>query len=420
MSKQKQSQYQEVLDLLEEIASEDLGYQKSDYAALLVPEREITVSLPVTMDNGEVRVFQGYRIQNSSVRGPFKGGVRYHPKVSKDEVNALALLMSLKCAVADIPYGGGKGGISVDPKKLSRNELERLSRRYFNAIAPVIGVKMDIPAPDVNTNAEIMGWFMDEYCRFVGHHEPAIVTGKPIEAGGSLGRNEATGRGVKVITDLLAKRKGFKPEETTINIQGSGNAGLVAALLLDEAGYKITGLSNSQRSVFNPGGFDLTDVSLGHPSEENLAILLKQAGSEEFGVTDILTKPCTFLIPAALENQINASNADQVKAQFVVEAANGPTSSEGENILHSKGIEVMPDIVANAGGVICSYFEWVQNLEYQYWTLEEVNSKLEQKMTRMFNEVMAVHDEKQVSYRRAAFIIAVDRIIKASLCKGKF
>ncbi len=419
MSTKNHSQYQDTLDLVIEIAK-GLGYQNADYAALLVPERELSVSLPVTMDNGEVKVFQGFRVQNSSVRGPYKGGVRFHPDVDKDEIMDLALLMSLKCAVADIPYGGGKGGISVDPKELSEGELERLSRKYFAAIAPVIGVKTDIPAPDVNTNAKIMGWFMDEYSKIVGHREPAIVTGKPINVGGSLGRNEATGRGVKVITHLFAQRKNLKPEETAIVIEGAGNAGLIAALLLDELGYKITGLSNSKRSVYNPNGFDLSEICEANSSEENLAKLLGQPGSEEGGVKDVLYKPCDFLIPAALENQINEENADRIQAKYIIEAANGPVSSKGEDILLANGKDIIPDIVANAGGVTCSYFEWVQNLQYESWSEEKVNRKLEEKMTRMFENMVAVKEEKNISYRRAAFVIAVERMIEALQCKGKF
>lgn len=419
MAEKVKSQYQEILGLVEEIA-DNLGYKKADYARMLVPEREITVSLPVALDDGEVKIFQGFRIQNSSARGPYKGGVRFHPNVDKEHVMVLALLMSLKCSVANIPFGGAKGGVAVDPKKLSENELERLSRKYFAAIAPNIGPKTDIPAPDVNTNAQIMGWFMDEYSRIIGHREPAIVTGKPVEIGGSLGRNEATGRGVKIITHLFAQKKHRRPEETTVVVQGAGNAGLVAALLLHQEGYKVIGLSNSQRSVVNRAGFSMENVHLGNSSEQNLSILLNQPGSEELGVKDILYVDCDFLIPAALENQINGENAGRVQAKYIVEAANGPITSDGEDILLARGIDVLPDILSNAGGVICSYFEWVQNLQYQSWTEEKVNQRLEEKMTKMFHDVVAIKEEKGVSYRRAAFIIAVDRIIKANKYNGKF
>lgn len=419
MSSQKKSQYQETLDLIVEIAN-SLGYQQADYAPLLVPERALSVSLPVTMDNGDIKVFQGFRIQNSSVRGPYKGGVRFHPNVNKDEIMILALLMSLKCAVADIPYGGAKGGISVDPKALSEGELERLSRKYFAGIAPIIGIKTDIPAPDVNTNSQIMGWFMDEYSKRVGHREPAIVTGKSVNMGGSLGRNEATGLGVKDIVHLFAQRKNLIPEKTDIVVQGAGNVGLIAALLLDQQGYKICGLSNSKKSVYNAKGLDLSKISEKQSTDQILATLLEQQGSEQGNAKDILYHPCDFLIPAALENQINAENADRIQAKYIIEAANGPVSSQGEDILLAKGIDIIPDIVANAGGVICSYFEWVQNLQYQSWTLEKVNRNLEEKMTKMFEDVTTVKETKKISYRRAAFMIAIERMIEALHFKGKF
>lgn len=419
MSKKKLSQYQETLASLEKIA-QDLGYEESDYITLLSPERELIVSLPVAMDDGSIKTFQGYRIQDDSGRGPYKGGIRYHHDVNIEEVRDLALLMSLKCAVADIPYGGAKGGVTVDVQKLSENELERLTRRYAEKISPVIGPEIDIPAPDVNTNAKIMGWFVDEYSKIVGQKTPSIVTGKPIFAGGSLGRNEATGLGVKTITHAFAQKKNFKPKETRVVIQGTGNVGLMAAKFLAEEGYNITTLSNIAGAVYNKKGFDISEIALEYGDQKNFDLLLKQEGSKEIDANEMLYTECDILIPAALQNQIREDNADKVKAKFVVEAANAPISVKGEEILISKGIEVLPDILCNAGGVTCSYFEWVQNLQHFAWTLEEVNRKLIQKMMKAFAAIIEIKEAKNLTYREAAMRIAVERLIQAHSFQGKF
>lgn len=419
MSEQKLSQYQETVQSVKKIA-EDLGYKESDYITLLSPERELTVSLPVTMDDGSVRVYHGYRIQDNSARGPYKGGVRYHPDVEIEEVRDLALLMSLKCSVADIPYGGAKGGITVDSRELSETELERLTRKYAEKIYPVIGPEIDIPAPDMNTNAKIMGWFRDEYSKIAGVQVPAIVTGKPVEVGGSLGRNEATGLGVKTVTHLFAQSQNFVPEETRIVVQGTGNVGLISAQLLAEEGYKIIAISNIAGAVLNLNGLDVSVMDLKNGDQKNYDLLLAQSGSQEIPMEEFLFTECDILIPAALQNQIHAENADKINTKLIVEAANAPVSAEGEAILVNKGVKLLPDILCNAGGVICSYFEWVQNLQYFSWTLEEVNQKLIAKMTSAFEEVLKVQAEQKGTYREAALRIAVDKLIQAAKFKGKF
>ncbi|MDI9490870.1 MAG: Glu/Leu/Phe/Val dehydrogenase [Clostridiaceae bacterium] len=419
MSEQKLSQYQETVQSVKKIA-EDLGYKESDYITLLSPERELTVSLPVTMDDGSVRVYHGYRIQDNSARGPYKGGVRYHPDVEIEEVRDLALLMSLKCSVADIPYGGAKGGITVDSRELSETELERLTRKYAEKIYPVIGPEIDIPAPDMNTNAKIMGWFRDEYSKIAGVQVPAIVTGKPVEVGGSLGRNEATGLGVKTVTHLFAQSQNFVPEETRIVVQGTGNVGLISAQLLAEEGYKIIAISNIAGAVLNLNGLDVSVMDLKNGDQKNYDLLIAQSGSQEIPMEEFLFTECDILIPAALQNQIHAENADKINTKLIVEAANAPVSAEGEAILVNKGVKLLPDILCNAGGVICSYFEWVQNLQYFSWTLEEVNQKLIAKMTSAFEEVLKVQAEQKGTYREAALRIAVDKLIQAAKFKGKF
>lgn len=419
MSKQKMSQYQETLQSLKKIAR-DRGYEEQEYINLLSPDRELVVSLPVAMDDGNVKVFQGYRIQDNSARGPYKGGVRYHPDVNIEEVRDLALLMSLKCAVADIPYGGAKGGVTVDVSNLSEAELERLTRRYAEKITPIIGSETDIPAPDMNTNAKIMGWFMDEYSKIAGKKTPSIVTGKPIFAGGSLGRNEATGLGVKTITHAFAQKKELQAADTRVVIQGTGNVGLLAGKFLAEEGYIITTMSNISGAVNNPKGFDLSSLDLAHGDQKNYDLLLAQDGSKVIDAEEMLFTECEILIPAALQNQIREDNADKVKANFVVEAANAPITAKGEEILLKNGIDVLPDILCNAGGVTCSYFEWVQNLQHFSWTLDEVNTKLVSKMMSAFDAIMKMKEENNFSYREAAMHIAVERIIQAQKFQGKY
>lgn len=419
MADRNLSQYQENLVSIQQIA-EELGYTKSDYISLLSPEREIKVSLVVAMEDGTNRVFEGYRIQDNSSRGPYKGGVRYHPEVEIGEVYNLALLMSLKCAVSDIPYGGAKGGIAVDVNELTKRELERLTRRYAEKIYSFIGVEVDIPAPDVNTNAQIMGWFSDEYAKIAGKRIPGIVTGKPLELGGSPGRAESTGRGVKIVTHLFTDKLGYHPDDTRIVVQGIGKVGLIAAQLLAEEGYKIVGLSNVLGAVYNENGFDVSKLSVDFGDQKNLDLLLAQKGAKQIPAQELLFLDCEVLIPAALEKQIHGDNAHKIKAKIVIEGANAPVTQDGERILQERGIEILPDILCNAGGVICSYFEWVQNLQHFTWTEEEVNEKLFRKMKSAYENVIRVKEEQNVTYRHAAMRIAVDRLVKAALSGGIF
>lgn len=375
---------------------------ENDYLSFLYPERELKVSFPMKMDNGKVRVFEGYRVQHSTLRGPAKGGFRYHPAVDENEVRALAAWMTFKCAVVGIPYGGGKGGVTVDPATLSKNELERMTRKFTEAIAPIVGPYKDIPAPDVNTNGEIMGWFMDEYSKLAGINSPAVVTGKPIILGGSLGRVEATGRGVMIVTRELYKKLGKDIKDARIVVQGFGNVGGNAARLLSGLGAKIIGISDVNGGYYNKDGLDLSNFEKG----------------TKITNAELLELDCDVLIPAALENQINEKNAAKIKAKYIVEGANGPTTVEADKILESRGITIVPDILANAGGVACSYFEWVQNLANYYWTEFEVNTKLNDIMCRAFEEVYAMHLAQKVSLRAAAYMTALKRLVDTQKARG--
>ena len=411
--------YQNMLDVLDEAAT-NLGYTYNDYVTLRYPERELTVAVPVEMDDGRVEVFTGYRIQHSSSRGPCKGGIRFHPDVNPDEVKALAAWMTWKCAVVNIPYGGAKGGVQVDPTQLSKKELMRLTRRYTAAILPILGPEKDhIPAPDVNTNAAVMGWIMDTYSMFMGYPVPGVVTGKPIEIGGSLGRHEATGRGVSIITDEIAFRKGIDLQKCSIAIQGFGNVGGTTAKIFYDKGYRVIAVSDFSGGIFNHNGLDIGDV----------ANFVSQSGSlREYsakGVTaisnqELLTLDVDILIPAALENQIDENIANDIKAKIVVEGANGPTTVEADKILSEKDVTLVPDILANAGGVVVSYFEWVQNLQAIFWDEHEVNSMLKKIMLRSFDEVYRLSSEKKVSLRMASYMLALDRVVKAKKIRGIF
>ncbi|KAI4454077.1 glutamate dehydrogenase [Holotrichia oblita] len=368
-------------------AADALGLENSDYEHLLYPEREVKVNFPVQMDNGSIRIFEGYRVQHCSLMGPYKGGIRFHPNVDENEVKALSAWMTFKCAVAGIPYGGGKGGVVVDPGKLSKSELERLTRKFTSCIAPVIGERTDIPAPDVGTNAEIMGWFADEYGKIAGKKTPAIVTGKPLEKGGSLGRTEATGRGVCIaarlaVGDLTGKR---------VVIQGFGNVGSYAALFLHEAGAKIIAVSNSSGGCYNNDGLDF--CKLDFCKIKNIAELENMKGVKKITNRELLELDCDILIPAALENQITKDNASNIKAKYIIEGANGPTTAEADTILNKRGIIIVPDILANCGGVIVSYFEWLQNLESKRWTLETINDKLEKVLTEAYKNTGGTIDK---------------------------
>ncbi len=397
-----------------------LKLDENDYAFLLYPERELKVSLPVKMDNGKTEVFEGYRVQHSSVLGPSKGGIRYHQNTDIDEVKALACWMALKCSVAGIPYGGGKGGIKVDPARLSKRELEELTRKYACAIAPIIGEKKDIPAPDVNTNGQIMAWFCDAYSKSTGSFTPSVVTGKPLEIGGSLGRTEATGRGVMLTVRELLSHLGKDIRGMRVAVQGNGNVGGTTVKLLGELGCRIVAVSDVSGAVFSADGLDSEKI-FGYSTEHRL--LRDFDGDVEFtegtaGNAALLTCDTDILIPAALENQITAENAGEIKAKYIVEAANGPTSIEADEILEKRGITVVPDILANSGGVIVSYFEWVQNLQYHAWTLEKVNAELEEKLTSAFENVFEISRKYSCTMRMAAYMAAIKRIVTAASLRG--
>ncbi len=411
--------YQNMLDVMD-MAAKKLGLSENDYITFKYPERELKVSIPVEMDDGSTKVFQGYRIQHSSTRGPYKGGVRYHQDVNMDEVKALAAWMSFKCAVVNIPYGGGKGGITVDPSKLSKNELRRLTRRYVASILPLIGPEQDIPAPDVNTNGEIMAWFMDTYSMFKGYSVPAIVTGKPIEIGGSLGRVEATGRGVMLTATHILNHLGMELEGLRVAVQGSGNVGGVAAILLQKLGCKIVAMSDVSGGLYCADGLDAEELASYYKNTGKFFDSYEKDGVSHISNTETLTCECDLLIPAALENQITAEVAPNVKAKVIVEGANGPTSFEADQILADKGVYIMPDILANAGGVVVSYFEWVQNEQSFMWEEDEVNKRLEIIIKKAFDEVHATVQENNVTYRTGAYMVALKRLVAAKKIRGIF
>ncbi|MHC1748142.1 MAG: Glu/Leu/Phe/Val dehydrogenase [Cellulosilyticaceae bacterium] len=410
--------YDNMLAVLEK-AAKKLGMEEREYIALKYPERELKVSIPVELDNGDVKVFEGYRVQHSSSRGPCKGGVRYHQNVDLDEVKALAAWMSFKCAVVNIPYGGAKGGIKVDPTQLSKAELRRLTRRYVATILPIIGPETDIPAPDVNTNAEVMGWFMDTYSMFKGHAVPGVVTGKPIELGGSLGRREATGRGVMISTNRILKEMRMNIEDTRVAIQGMGNVGGIAAELMYEKGYKIVAVSDVTGALYNPNGINIIGLQ-NFRNNGNDLVDFNEEGTCVISNQELITSDCDVLIPAALENQITYENANLIKATIIVEGANGPTTNEADEILEEKGITVVPDILANAGGVVVSYFEWVQNIQSLMWDEDEVNHALEKLMLKGFEEVLEMSKTHKTSMRMGAYMVALKRLGMAKKLRGIF
>ena len=384
---------------------------------LRVPQRELTVNFPVTMDDGSVQVFTGHRVQHNVSRGPGKGGIRYHQDVTLDEVRALAMWMSWKCACVDIPYGGAKGGVIVDPKKLSIREVEGLTRRFTTEISPLIGPTRDIPAPDVNTNAQTMAWIMDTYSMHHGYTIPGVVTGKPISIGGSLGRNEATARGA-VFTLLQASAAlNVTLVGARVSIQGYGNAGSIAATLLRDEGSTIVAVSDSTGGIYNAAGLDPARVS-GWKQEHGTVVGFP--GADDVTNREILEVDCDILVPAALENQLTKHNAANVKARIVAEAANGPTTPEADEILHDRGVFLIPDILCNAGGVTVSYFEWVQDMQSFFWTEDRINDSLKGIMDRAFTAVRAMSEQHEVDMRTAAYMVAVARVAEATTLRGLY
>lgn len=395
-------------------AVELLGLKPEIAKALEMPDRELTVEVPFRLDSGKVESLVGFRVQHNNTRGPFKGGIRYHHHVDLAEVRSLAALMTWKTSLLDIPYGGGKGGIQIDTSKYSRNEMERLSRRFFRAIDPFIGPNIDIPAPDVNTNAQVMGWFMDEYSQTHGY-TPACVTGKPLELGGSEGREHATGKGTAITVRETSKNYDVDLENATVVVQGFGNVGSFAAKFLDEYGCKIIAVSDVTGGVHDPNGLDipsLFDYNYEHRTIDGCGQGQKLTNEE------LLALECDYLIPAALGGAINEKNVDTINCKIVIEAANGPVTPEAADVLWSKKVPIIPDILTNAGGVTVSYFEWVQNLQQFKWELEEVDTKLETKMVKAFDEVYAIKQEKNVPMRIASFMVAIDRVARSYELRG--
>lgn len=397
-------------------AAKLIKLDKGLHQVLAHPKRVLTVSLPVKMDNGEIRVFTGFRSQHNDARGPYKGGIRYHPQVTIDEVKALSMWMTWKCAVADIPYGGGKGGIICNPKEMSNGELERMTRRYAYAIADIIGPHTDIPAPDVYTGGKEMAWIMDTYSALKGNFvQPEVITGKPIAIGGSLGRNEATGRGLAFTVREAAKKLKIDMRSATVAVQGFGNAGQFASQLVAKQGATVIAASDSRGGVYNKAGMDVAAL---RKHKEKTGSVVGFSGAKSISNEELLETDCTILIPAALENQITGKNAGKVKAKLVAEAANGPTTPEADDILYKNKILTIPDILANGGGVTVSYFEWLQNLRREYWTEAEVNERLDRNITKSFLDTYATSEKYGVNMRKASTVLAVNRVVEAIQLRG--
>ncbi|NMA08474.1 MAG: Glu/Leu/Phe/Val dehydrogenase [Clostridiales bacterium] len=411
--------YENMLNVLEKAAGM-LGLEKSDYEELKYPERELKVSIPVRMDDGSIRVFEGYRVQHSSSRGPCKGGIRFHSQVDIDEVKALAAWMSLKCAIANIPYGGAKGAVKVDPRSVSHAELERITRRYTAAIFPLIGPERDIPAPDAGSTSEMMGWIMDTYSMMKGYSVPGAVTGKPIGIGGSLGRSEATGRGILFTARELFHRLGRELQGACIAIQGMGNVGGTTARLMFREGCKVVALADISGGVINYEGLDAEALYQHCYINRNFLESYNAPGVIHCTSEDVLCADADLLIPAAMENQLTAEIAPNVKAPLIVEAANGPTTVEGDEIFAKMGKYIVPDILANAGGVVVSYFEWVQNTQSLMWDEEQVNGMLEKTMRRAFAEVLNKAKEYNTTLRLGANMVALERLVTAKRIRGIF
>ncbi len=400
-----------------EVAAQKLGLEEGLYKYLKYPSKEITVYIPVAMDNGHLEVFIGYRVLHSAVRGPGKGGIRFAPDVTLDEVRALAAWMTWKCAVVNIPFGGAKGGVICDPAKLSRGELERITRRYTAELSEWLGPERDVPAPDLGTNEQTMAWVMDTYSMHVRQATTAVVTGKPLDLGGSRGRKEATGRGVMIHCDKALAKLGMNPKSCRVIIQGFGNVGSMSAMLMHQAGYKIVGVADVHGALYNENAFDV-------PALIDWVYILKRplpefpAGGTKLSAREILFQPCDVLIPAAIENQITSENAHRVECRILCEGANGPTTAQADSILETKGVFVIPDILANAGGVTVSYFEWVQDRQGFFWRETEVNERLQDVMEESFDVVARYAQTHRVNNRIAAYMVAIDRVARALKLRG--
>ena len=397
-------------------ACDKLNTDPAVYEILKNPMRVLEVSFPVKLDDGTIKTFIGYRSQHNNAVGPFKGGLRFHPAVTKDEVKALSTWMTFKCSVAGIPYGGGKGGMAIDPKKYSKAELERISRGFAEAISPLIGEKVDIPAPDVNTNGQIMSWMVDSYEKIVGHSAKGVFTGKPLEFGGSLARTEATGYGVHLAAKKALDKLNIDVKGATYAVQGFGNVGYYTAYYAYKDGAKIVAFSNTDVAIYNENGIDMEAIIKDY--EENGRIVENKGYGKDFTNEELLELEVDVLAPCALENQITSENANRIKAKVITEGANGPTTPEADEILYKKGIVVIPDILANAGGVVVSYFEWVQNLQGYYWSFDEVQEKEDTVLSNAFEDVWSIADEFKVDLRNAAYMSSIRRIEKAMKFRG--
>ncbi|WP_280635603.1 Glu/Leu/Phe/Val dehydrogenase [Bacillus sp. 165] len=415
-----ETQEQENLDLFTSTQSiikeavRMLGYSDEMYDLLKEPLRLLTVRIPVRMDDGSVKIFTGYRSQHNDAVGPTKGGIRFHPEVDEEEVKALSMWMSLKCGIVDLPYGGGKGGIICDPRTMSFGELERLSRGYVRAVSQIVGPTKDIPAPDVYTNPQIMAWMMDEYSRIQEFDSPGFITGKPLVLGGSAGRETATAQGVTICIEEAAKKKGIELKGARVIIQGFGNAGSYLAKFMSDAGAKVIGISDAQGALYDPNGLDIDYLLERRDSFGTVTNLFTNTITNK----ELLEKECDILVPAAISNQITRENAHNIKAQIVVEAANGPTTLEATKILTERGVLLVPDVLASAGGVTVSYFEWVQNNQGYYWSEEEVEQKLRQNIIRSFESVFSTSQMRKVDMRLAAYMVGIRRMAEASRFRG--
>ncbi len=396
-------------------AASILGLEQGIHEILRWPKRVLYVNIPVKMDDGSVKVFKGYRSQHVDVLGPFKGGIRYHPDVCMDETIALSIWMTFKCGVVGLPYGGGKGGITCNPRELSPGELERLSRGYIQAISSIVGPEKDIPAPDVYTTPQMMAWMMDEFSKLKGYYSPGVITGKPVAVGGSLGRNTATATGTVITIREALKSMGKTFKDVTVAVQGYGNAGFFAAKLVYDKGAKLVAVSDSRGGILNKEGFDPYKV---FEHKEKTGSVVGYPGATTITNEELLELPVDVLIPAALEGVITKANAHNVKAKIIGEAANGPTTPEADEILYKNGVFMLPDILANAGGVTVSYFEWVQNLSNYYWTQEEVDSRLDEKMTAAFKAVLEISKQYKVDMRTAAYLYSIKRLAEAMKLRG--